>query len=121
MKSKTVGIQMKIFKTVLLMLSLLSVNIYANLVEDGIVASNSGKKEKAFKVFEQACDENNPLACQYVAEAYNQGITVKIDVSKALEHYTKSCSLGLGKSCLFIPNYAIEISKDCLSLCLRGV
>ena len=92
-------------KQIILLFLLVSLNLYGVSVEDGIAESKKGNNVKAFKIFEKACDdENNRVACKYVAEAYNKGIAIKADVEKALAYYVKSCSLGLGRSCLFIAN-----------------
>ncbi|MDQ7067555.1 MAG: hypothetical protein Q9M40_06060 [Sulfurimonas sp.] len=75
---------------ILLLLTLFSATSYAVSVEEGIAESNRGNHARAFEIFQTACEENNPVACKYVAEAYNKGITVKTDVPEGFRVLYKS-------------------------------
>ncbi len=86
-------------KTIITIIILLNINIYASLIDDGVTAAKHGNMTKAVQLWEKACKDKVMGACQNAARVYDMANGVKEDDKKALTLYTKSCNAGYMYSC----------------------
>ena len=70
-----------------------------NLAQQGAHAYWNKKYDLAFKNFKKACELGSGEGCAYLGMAYEDGISVKKDPSKAADYYQKACKLGSKQSC----------------------
>ena len=54
---------------------------------------------KARVVLEQACDQEEPVACYHIAGMYSSGWGVEADSTKALTFLERACEAGLAEAC----------------------
>lgn len=92
---------MKLF----LMVGLLTLSLHAmaDEIEDGFQALKQGDHNKAFELFQKACNLDNGFGCSLLGDFYAKGFGVKQDYSKAIEFYKKACDLKNAYGC---ENYA---------------
>ena len=79
-----------------------SLNISADLLQEGIVASEKGNLDDAKKSWTKACENGVMKACDKLGEMYYFGYGVQQDQIKAKELYKKVCDAGDGKDCIKI-------------------
>ncbi|MCJ7765736.1 MAG: sel1 repeat family protein, partial [Thiovulaceae bacterium] len=65
---------------------LISANLYANLVDDGISEAQKGNNKKAVELFTKACEDKQALGCYYAGQAYSKGDVVKKDFTEAFNY-----------------------------------
>ena len=73
--------------------------VVGTIYENGFV--KSGKKDlgMAFLFYEKACELNNAEGCKNVGYFYGNGISVKVNKTKANEFNEKACDGGDGDAC----------------------
>ena len=86
-------------KVILIACLLLGVNLYANLLVDGIEEYNKGNYEKAKELYIKACDGGDMRACQNLGLIYYNGDGVRQDKVKAKELFGKACDGGYMNGC----------------------
>jgi len=86
-------------RTLLVLMFLMGVNVYAGLVDDGLKAYNSGNKQKAAKLYTKACDGGIMEGCYNLGVLYSNGDGVRQDKQKAVKLYSKACDSGIMEGC----------------------
>jgi len=86
-------------KVILIACLLFGVNLYADLLEDGLQEHEKGNYKKATELFGKACDGGNMSACYNSGLMYDNGDGVRQDKVKAKELYTKACDGGYMGAC----------------------
>jgi len=103
-------------KKIVVVVLLLSINIYAGLVEDGVIEAKKGKNIEALKLFELSClQEKIAQGCFYSGQAYAKGTIVTKDINKAFDFFSKSCDLGYTSGCMIVGSsyyYGRDVKKD---------
>ena len=64
----------------------------------GILHKNSKAYEKAFPLFEKACNKNDMRGCDELAAAYMLGHSVAVDRKRAMDLFAKACN-GFAPAC----------------------
>ena len=90
---------MKMKKILLITYLFYSLNISADLLQEGIVASEKGNLEYAKKSWTKACENGVMKACDKLGEMYYFGYGVQQYQIKAKELYKKVCDAGNGEDC----------------------
>lgn len=106
--------------TVLASLLIISANIFADDVTDGMNALSEQNYTKANMHFSKACSVENgrwsSFGCDALAGAYEFGFGTPKNMTKAVEFYTKACNLGSPKACESLGRIYVhgeeEIQKD---------
>ena len=86
-------------KTLLVLMFLVGVNVYADLVDDGFKAYKSGDKQKTKKLWSKACDGGIMNGCYNLGLLYSNGDGVRQDKQKAAKLYSKACDGGNMNAC----------------------
>ena len=106
-------------KKILIISLILLVSLHADLFEDGLDASLSGKKYKAMDIWTKSCSYGDLRSCSTLASSYYTiGIKQKDQeqINKALYIWKNSCKKGLGTDCssvgaLYYYGHGISINK----------
>ncbi|MCX6077119.1 MAG: tetratricopeptide repeat protein [Campylobacterales bacterium] len=86
-------------KTIISIGLLLSVNLFADLVDDGSAEYDKGNKKEAIGLYTQACDGGNMHACIKLGLQYASGDGVKQDTRKAKKLFVEACKARYSKGC----------------------
>jgi TPR repeat protein len=86
-------------KKVLVILMLFCVNLYADLVSDGLSKYESGNYQQAAMLFEKACDGGYATGCYNLGVLYANGQGVNQNYQKAAKLYNKACDGGNATGC----------------------
>ena len=78
-------------KTVISMLLLLSLNLSATLVDDGLIEYKKGNAVKAGELYTKACKNGNMKGCIKLGVLYFTGDGVKENHKKAKKLFEKAC------------------------------
>ena len=78
-------------------LLLCSTNLMANGYEEGGIAYDNNKKEKAFELFDKSCKEGNFRSCSNLGLMYATGDGVSQNIAKAKEILTQTCEKEKGE------------------------
>ncbi len=81
---------------------LLSVNLFAGLLEDGLAQYNSGNKKEAMVLYTKACDGGDMHACISLGLLYGSGDGVKQDTRKAKELFVEACKVRYSEGCFYL-------------------
>ena len=79
-----------------------NLDVSADLLQEGISASEKGNLDDAKKSWTKACENGVMKACDKLGEMYYFGYGVQQDQIKAKELYKKVCDAGDGKDCIKI-------------------
>ena len=79
-----------------------NLDVSADLLQEGISASEKGNLDDAKKSWMKACESGVMRACDKLGEMYYFGYGVQQDQIKAKELYKKVCDAGDGKDCIKI-------------------
>jgi len=91
----------KIIKSILLVL-LLSLNLYASLLNDGQKAYNKGNKALAIELYTKACKNGSKKGCVKLGLLYYAGDGVKVDIIKAKKLFVKACKQSHPDACYYL-------------------
>jgi hypothetical protein len=83
----------------LLILMIISLNLSADLVDDGLKEYDNGNKHKAKELYKKACDGGYISGCLNLGVMYNFGDGVRQDKFKASKLYKKACDGGYVDGC----------------------
>jgi len=75
------------------------VNLYADLVSDGIAEYNEKNYKEAIELWKQSCDTGNMAGCNNLAFMYANGKGVHFDEQRASELYALTCDAGDSTAC----------------------
>ena len=78
---------------------LLSVNLFADLVDEGLAQYNKGNKKEATELYTKACDSGNKHACIKLGLLYASGDGVNQDTRKAKKLFVEACKARYSKGC----------------------
>ncbi|MFA6191692.1 MAG: tetratricopeptide repeat protein [Sulfurimonas sp.] len=81
---------------------LLSVNLFAGLVEEGLVQYNNGNKKEAIELYTKACDGGDMHACINLGLQYASGDGIKQDTRKAKGLFVEACKARYSKGCFYL-------------------
>jgi TPR repeat protein len=87
-------------KTVIIsILLLLSFNLSANLVDDGLIEYKKGNATKASELYAKACENGDVEGCTKLGILYFTGDGVKEKPKKAKKLFKKACKKRYPKAC----------------------
>lgn len=86
-------------KYVLGLCLIFGVNLYADLISDGIVEYDKSNYKQAIKLWDEACGNGSIAGCNNVAFMYANGKGVHYDEKRASELYTLTCDAGDSTAC----------------------
>ncbi|MFA6137697.1 MAG: tetratricopeptide repeat protein [Sulfurimonas sp.] len=89
-------------KIIISIVLLLSVNLFAGLVEEGLAQYSSGNKKEAIVLYTKACDGGNMHACINLGLLYGSGDGVKQDTKKAKELFVEACKVRYSEGCFYL-------------------
>ena len=89
---------------------LLSINLSANLFDDGLAEYKKGNIKLASELYTEACDGGDKQACLNLGIMYFTGDGVEQDKIKAKELFTKTCKSRFAKGCFRL---AIIYNQGC--------
>ncbi len=78
---------------------LLSIELFANLADDGSVAYKQGNAKLASELYIKACDSGDKQACLDLGILYFTGDGVEEDKMKAKKLFKKTCKSRFAKGC----------------------
>ncbi len=81
---------------------LLSANLFAGLVDDGLAQYNKGNKKEAIELYTKACDGGDMHSCINLGLLYGSGDGVKQDARKAKELFVEACKVRYSKGCFYL-------------------
>lgn len=55
--------------------------------------------KRAYDLFYNACEQNNPLGCAFQGLMHEQGLGRNVDILQAIRLYQKACDGGIELSC----------------------
>ncbi len=80
----------------------LSINVSANLVDDGVIEFKKGNKKLANKLYKKACKNKNMLGCIKSGILYLTGDGVKANHKKAKKLFKKACRKRHVTGCYYL-------------------
>ncbi len=83
----------------LILIFVLAIFSYGTTFDDAVNASIAGDYKKAFRLYNQSCDEGDGRGCAMVGSSYENGLGVKKDFQLASEFYSRSCNMGIELGC----------------------
>lgn len=83
----------------LILIFVLAIFSYGSTHDDAYKAYNAGDYKKAFRLYNQSCNEGNGWGCVMVGAFYGDGLGVKKDFQLASEFYSRSCNMGIEFGC----------------------
>jgi len=84
----------------LLLILLLSINIYADVISDAYAEVGKGNYKEARDIFRKACENENAQGCINLGLMYKTGADVKIDYLKAVSLWEKACAMNNANGCI---------------------
>lgn len=78
---------------------IIGVNVYADLVSDGIEEYNKNNYTHAIELWNKACTDGSVAGCNNLAFMYANGRGVHFDEKRASELYTLTCDAGDSTAC----------------------
>jgi len=73
--------------------------LYADLIDDALVAHRNGNYEQAIQNYMQACNNGNAKGCLGIGSLYFLGQGVKKDIKTAQNYFEKGCKAGNKRAC----------------------
>jgi len=86
-------------KIILIIFYIFYFNAFASDFEDGTIALEEKKYEKALQLLKKSCNDLNPEACFQVGNIYFEGLGVQDSDFEAKSYYLKACKLKLQEAC----------------------
>jgi len=86
-------------KIIIIIGLLLSINLSANLFDDGLAEYEKGNVKLASELYTEACDTGDKEACLNLGILYFIGEGVEQDKIKAKDLFTKTCKNRFAKGC----------------------
>ena len=88
-------------KIIISILLLLNVNLFADLVDDGMTAYSKGDITLANKLYLQACKNGSARGCLRSGLLYYTGTEVKQNIVKAKKLFVRACKHSNAEGCYY--------------------
>jgi len=99
-------------KIMISVLLLLSLNLSANLVDDGLIAYKKGDLTGASELYAKACKKQNMEGCVKLGILYFTGDGVEENPKKAKKLFIKACKAGYPEGCYQLGTLYKRGAKD---------
>jgi TPR repeat protein len=88
-------------KYILTILLISNINLFADLVNEGLKEFDNGNEQKAMKLWAKSCDANNADACYNLAKVHFNRTGARQDKRQARVLFGKACEGGHKKACRY--------------------
>ena len=87
-------------KMLIIFFLIISINVSADLVSDGLATHYEGNYAKAHMLYAEACQQGNTKGCLSLGSLYALGHGVKINIEIAKKFFKKACDGGNERGCV---------------------
>jgi TPR repeat protein len=91
---------------------IISANLSADLVADGMAAHYEGDYTKANNLYTQSCDQKDAKGCLALGSLYALGHGVERDIETAKKLFRKACEGGNQRGCVNFEAYNVKPESD---------